>query len=1133
MRGRLSNLSNFSEHTMKAKATYLSKLVGVREHFARSVHLDRDLARDARSEYYLTSSVFHALEAAALALERPADRAMSLVGPYGAGKSAFCLFLSRLLGGDDASLSGVHQLPGQAAKPLRRISSAGPMLPVPVVGARQPIGKALAHGLATSLEARGHRKLRSRLRPAIEKALSGPGLSPREVADLYHRAASLAHLEGARGIFLVVDELGKFLEHAASHPDQGDIFVLQELAEAAARSDAAPLLVLSVLHQNTESYAQKLGRIHQAEWAKVSQRFNQVPFFPSDAERIDLLGRALEHKPALVLDGCFDRLAQACLDLELIPAGLEKRFERLARAAYPLHPLALLALPIMFKRAGQSNRSVFNFLSGDEPHALGRFLRETEYDGTDLPTFGLDSLFDYAAETLLLGWSGSSVSRMWADAAEAVERTAGMSAMATRALKCIALLGMLREPRLSSSKAVLELALSGADDHAPKTMGALGELGRRKLITFSRTKEAYRVWESGNVDVEGELAQARSGLPSSTTLHVARTLCPPARMIARRHSYETGTLRVVNVQPCGLELLTAKHKEARHTLSVLLCLADSAQDRAAIEIKAKELGDRSILVGVADETDVLRDAASEIAAADLVERNTLALQADRAGRRELALRRAEAEATFRAEWDRIFSSGPEGATWFYRGKPKEIAGPREFAACLSEMADVSYRHAPRLRNELINRRSLSSAAAKARRNLIEAMLTRGSEERLGIPGYPPELSMYECVLRSTALHRELSCGHWGFADPADDDPARLRPCWDALTTRVFADPPQPRPVVDLFNMLSSQPYGITEGVLPVLLCAFMLAHWNEMTLYREGTFIPQAGIADFEVLMRRPELFAVAGCRVTGGREAVVERLARGLKVAPHTVPVVRALIGMVKTLPDYAWRTRRLPKRTLAVRDALATARSPEQLLFHDLPGAVGVAPFTERAVAKGRIERFFELLNHALKALAKCTPDIVNRSRDGLLRACALPVGQGGWRTFRELAARANDSAVDPLLAPVIHRAAMAGDDASTLEAVLALIADRPPRSWTDGEVDRFAGHARALGDLFRRHLLSDATNRTASPSIADLTAPERQLAQKLAKRLASAIKEDALVGGESRILTVAFELAVQQLRDSAKAK
>ena len=45
--------------------------------------------------------------------------------------------------------------------------------------------------------------------------------------------------EDVAGILLIIDELGKFLEYGADQPEQGDVFVLQELAEAASPVEPA------------------------------------------------------------------------------------------------------------------------------------------------------------------------------------------------------------------------------------------------------------------------------------------------------------------------------------------------------------------------------------------------------------------------------------------------------------------------------------------------------------------------------------------------------------------------------------------------------------------------------------------------------------------------------------------------------------------------------------------------------------------------------------------------------------------------------------------------------------------------------------------------------------------------------
>lgn len=1064
------------------KTVFLSDVIAVRSRFLRSVHIERDYG-DSPDGYHLTESAYQVLKVVDSALAHPVDRAMTLVGPHGAGKSAFCVHLAHILERRRAPLP-LEALERIDPALANRYQDAGRrLIPILLVGSRRSLASALVSGLAHSLERGGYGRLLERLRAEAAGIFDSPAPLSRQVADLYQRAACLAEMEGAKGLLLIVDELGKFLEHAALHPKEGDIFTLQEMAEAAARSGGTPLLMLTVLHQNAEAYAQKLGRTYQAEWAKVGERFRQVAFFPSDAERMDMVGLALEQRHGFRLNGKAAELSRLCVEQGLWHAGLRDRFSAMAHAAYPLHPLSLLALPALFRKTGQSHRSLFSFLSGEEPHAFGRFLRETPMDDANPPFYMPDAVFDYAAEALLGGWSAPGISRLWAEAVDTVERALNLSEGARRTLKVIALLGILKDPRLAASPRTLEIALTGCDGARHDIGTALAELKRRRLIAYSRTTDTYRLWEGGDVDVEAELAQARSGLPAGIALHVATSLCPPPRLIARRHSYETGAVRVVTAHPCGLQGLRAVLDEKMPPLTVLFCLTATPEEADHAEELARQVDRPQLLIAIALETDALREAATEIAAAHRVEKETPALVTDRAARRELAARRQEAETAFRQEWKRLFGPQKENGgetSWFYRGQRIEIYRTRDFSEQLSRMADETYPHAPRLRNELINRHSLSSQAVAGRRNLIESMLTQAGVYRLGLHGFPPEVSMYECLLRATGLHREITSDQWAFGPPpeATSDATRLRPCWEALERWLFGEPPEPRPVTELFAALSAPPYGLTNGVLPILLCAFLLACPDETTLYREGTFVPEPTVADWEVLMRRPELFAVAGSRVSGEREAVVRRLANGLQCKPAVVPVVRALLRMVRGLPEHAWKTRRLPENVLAMRDAFERARSPERLLFQELPSALGVTVLAQQEIHGGNVEEFFDALNAALRAWNQATPSMMAAAQSALLQACGIVTGEEGWKQLRERAAALEQHVSDPTLLPFVRRAAQPGDDRTVLESVLALVANRPPRTWTDGDADRFPAQARVIGALFQRANVEE--NPVAAPAL-----------------------------------------------------
>ena len=171
-----------------------------------------------------------------------------------------------------------------------------------ISGERSPITLALLRGLergltafSTSLVRSGeiHRAsfhtILSDIQKRLDAAENGTPPHASEIASLFESATHQIKAEGGAGLLLVVDELGKFLEYATQDSAHGDLFVLQSLAEFAARSDQTPFLMLTILHQAFEQYAQRLATSQREEWAKVQGRFEDVAFVEPTEQVLRLL----------------------------------------------------------------------------------------------------------------------------------------------------------------------------------------------------------------------------------------------------------------------------------------------------------------------------------------------------------------------------------------------------------------------------------------------------------------------------------------------------------------------------------------------------------------------------------------------------------------------------------------------------------------------------------------------------------------------------------------------------------------------------------------------------------------------------------------------------------------------------
>lgn len=1059
----------------------LKDLIQIQQSYLRSIRIEEDLWDKSIVQSYLpTAQAIYTLERIFHGIENNGGRAWTLTGPYGAGKSFFGVFLSHVLDSSSAEpvlnekLRGEH--PQLAERIQNWINQKGNFLTIPVTGARSSLQSCILRGVEKALPRLGT-SLPEGLTAHLEQLKSTDN---RLFLDgLRKFIAELRLRFSFGGLLLVFDELGKALEHAAAHPLENDIYLLQELAEFANRSGDTPFVFVGVLHQAFEQYAAFLDHVTQREWAKVQGRFEDIPFLEPPAQQIRLMVQAFVTKtPNLPIQSTDLSHWQP----ELIS---HTEFAKLCQKAYPLHPSVLAALPFIFRKLGQNERSLFTYLTSQEPFGFQEFLI-THHFGEYIR---LPDLFDYLAANYEGRLYASGRARPLTETIERLSSTSNLSPEEQSLLKTIALLNWLSEnsPLKANEERILS-ALVETPEQEVLFRAALAHLKQQSMIAYRSFNQTYVIWQGSDVDIEERLQASYAALPSTFSIaEVLQNDLSPRPLIARRHSYETGTLRFFNVQYVDVynyEKVSIQPSDGASGM-VILCLPTSLSEVELFNQWAQQItssNPNNLIIGVASRALRLKEYVQELRGLHWVKDHTPEMRGDRVAEREWRARLAMMESLIRKELEETLdlyrSSTLSECQWFFGGEEVSALAMRGLPALLSTICDRLYPATPRIWNEILNRRSLTTQGAAARRNLIEGILTRSDQPLLGIQKYPPERSMYEALLRKSGIHR-LDGEKWRIGEPEPNE-LNLLPAWQAIYVFVFGGLPEPKPINQLYSTLAEPPFGVTTGVAPVLLAAFYKCHDNEVTLYKEGTLLVEPDIADWEVLLRRPELFSIAGCRVSGLRAAVVERMARGLRVPPQVMPVVRAVIGRLRALPEYAWRTRNLPIYALNLRRAIETTRSPERFLFVEVPQALELPPFEETDFDPEQFDIFFERLNLALDALANATPRLTEWARRTWLVACGLPPDDEGWELFRREAEALARRATHPQLAPLLKRAAEATDSRAALESVLAYIANRPLRTWNDSDAERFEAQAKYLGGLFRAesdlspHLDPDAQGR-----------------------------------------------------------
>ncbi len=1069
----------------------LDSLVTVSPRFARSIALARDAERfDAIDGYILTPTGRNVLRRLAEALRgESSTRAWSLTGPYGTGKSAFALLAAQALAGHQwvrrkardflaEHDEDLHQRLFGAWAPLAKRKSS--LCPVLVTGSRQPLEKALAASLASSLRSIGAHGRPPQVIERLERMAKSSVTTGTAIVGLFEEANT--YLEKFRneaaGILLIVDELGKFLEYGAGNPEQGDVYVLQELAEAATRSKR-PFLFVTILHQAVDRYAEHMSASRRAEWGKVQGRFEDVAFEERTEQMLRLLAHAIRHEGTETRLKALRKQARAhaqevghlTLKAGSMPAT---ELQQCLTAAYPLHPLTAMILGPLFRQLAQNERSLFAFLASSEPFGFQEFLRE---QAVRAGPYRLDRLYDYVMTSLGPSLFAQHRGKLWAEVQSALDRLHDATELEVVLAKTIGLLQALGTAAgIPASASVLRAALSDTAEPA-EIDAAVDALVRASVVVLRRHTDSYALWEGSDVDLDARLAAARQSVERDQNLSAFLTReAPAAPLIARRHYFQTGTLRYFEAcyaDRAGLQgdlfkgLLSADPGEADGR--VVYCLPRDTSDREMIQGLIGTQADTPVVVALPEDVLDLREHCHELTCLRWVATHTPELEADRTARRELQARLAIAEQNLQAHLEWLFSPENPACTWHHRGKRVKLASRRQLNDLLSTACDDVYRFTPHWRNELVNRRSLSSSAAAARRNLIEAMFESPTKEYLGFEGHPPERSMYETLLKSSRLHRKHGDA-FGFSPPDGRAEPAVRELWKAIDGFLGETDSGRLSVEKLFALLRRPPFGLKDGVLPVLLAAILVHGHSQVALYEEGSFVPRPNAAVFERIFRSPGKFDLQRFRIAGPRAEVFQQyaamLTRGGEESPDILTVVRPLIRMVKDLPDYVAKTRQLAETTQRVLKTMKEARQPDHLLFTDLPLACGFSPFETRGnVDSSQVEAYFVQLRAAFAELQRAYPHLLAEIERLVLKAFGQEGPIGPARKKIEHHARlVLNVAVDMKLKAFLMRAAdSAVEDATWLESIATLLSSRPPTHWDDADRARFEVQLAAMARTF----------------------------------------------------------------------
>ena len=990
------------------------------------------------------------------------QRAWRVSGDYGSGKTAFALALARIAAG------WTHDLP----KAVTRFANGPFLRPAFATGDAEPLAQ-------TVMRALGREKKRGKTSAAEVLAA---------VAD----AVTSARRKRYDGVLLILDELGKNLEHAARNPDSDEIFILQRLAEESARSGDRPLVLVVMLHQGVMAYSAGLDSVAKSEWNKVAGRFEEIVFVQPLEQVARLTHATLSARTDILPNGVVQE-SMGCMR-QAIDAGLfgsiaASSLVRLAPGLFPLHPTVFPPLVRVMRRFAQNERSLFSFFSSAEPAGLqdhaSRSLGEAGY-------YRIHHLYDYVRLNLAPSLHVGSSHTYWGVIEAVIGSTNAQSIEEEQVLKTIGLLNLLDAPDLPATEQLVRLAIAGPDPSAQKAVkAAIHTLQLRGVLYERGAIRGLCLWPQTSVNLDDAFAQALDATRRDGDDLAA--LCAYTRidhLVPRGHYIRTGTLRYADVSlipaaelPQLLKnqpVLDGKGPDLHLRVLVPKDRFHEHQTKAKLESCHRSLG-KGLFIGVAEPQPSALPALAELIAWRWVKDNMHELSGDRHAREEVVRQIAEAERTVHDRLrglTNLATGGEPALVWFSRDAAVSLSPGRELLSYLSAQCDEIYLQAPRILNELINRRSPSGAAVAARTKLTEAMSAAPHRANLGMDDTkrPPEMALYLSVLKAGNLHVPDG-DRWIFRLPdKEHDDCNLLPALNRITQALTAAGGDALvPIPEIFRILASPPYGIREGLLPFILAIYLSTHHQRIALYEDGTYLSCVPGEVFLRLMKEPQAFSLQYCALEGVRADIFPKLLEFLRLTPRDskhedlIDLVRPLVVFVaKEIPEYARRTSSLSATAIAARRALLEAREPIRLVFTLLPVACGLQPITPEAdLEKAHPRKFADRLAAVLHEIRSAYGKLLERLGNAICAAFdGARVLAEERTTIRERAAQLVQVVTEPSLRAFAVRLADATlDDHAWIESVANLLTRKSPARWGDADETEFNHQLELAAGRFRR--------------------------------------------------------------------
>jgi hypothetical protein len=799
---------------------------------------------------------------------------------------------------------------------------------------------------------------------------------------------------GYSGIAILWDEFGRYLDARTSQAFGTEAALLQTFAETCNHSGDQQLHLILFAHKELQSYASTLPKSYQLEWSRIEGRFQKHNVTGEASIAYRLIASAIQHVDNEAIADLLDRADAAHLVAQTVDAQIldplpSDSVRETIRSTWPLHPLTTYSLTRLSNKVAQNERTMFTFLTVNEPFSLLNQLETMNVSDEDFfvrPAV----LWDYFSDVIRADVGVGGAHRVWLGTIHALDKIRYDDVLGNVIVKTIGVLTICADQSVGKPSTDMICWAVGAvsEEQQAAVIATLENLRRRKVI-INRKTDGYWTFTSGSdIDFEQKLAEILQRV-QPTHVQLRRMLeqtQPAPYTVARRYNQDRAITRFFNglyrwpeeIADAPWDLQIAQLDNADGLVIYVLAidelgLADAKANFAAHERVVYVLPQKPLLsLG-----DVLREL---YGLHELNNDPELKQEEDRSRiQRELDWLLEDAETRLERELSALVNPRNSRSIWvssigtsFFQTM---VANSGQSTRLVSEICERVFDATPIFNSEGLNKRYPTGQQTNAAQKVIDALLTREASATLGLEGFGPEVAALNSLIALPKILCQTPEGNWIVSRPVEN--SLLSALWDHIEDYLrLCREDGKQSIALLLQTLIAPPFGLRQGVIPILFAAVLRSHVRATTIRHNDHAVHPINGELLTRMVAKPDEYTIE----MGEWSEVQERLWQALqsrfsahihdneRYQPPLTILKISMLRWLQGLPNFCRDTQQISKESVRFRNLIRSAQTdPGKVLFKELPELLQVDEQTSQQEIESRLEKLISEISNAYLELQR----------------------------------------------------------------------------------------------------------------------------------------------------------------------